>query len=211
MKWKIYNYPRFYDWYMKKLAGWIEVYRERELLHVLDQCVANNNVILDIGCGTGTTCMLLGKRYQNARIVGIDINSDFLSYAEQKVSSSGIKNVTFIKQDIANCTGEDISKDQIDIAICTLGLSVFTDWEKAIEQTFSILRPGGDFIVFDLFIDTQTFTGRLSNFLTKSFFKAHHDRMILNKLRETFIETDTIEIDVKPESKTSLFIFRGHK
>ncbi len=210
MKWKIYNHPKFYDWYMKRLAGWIEVYRERELVQVLDQCITNN-VVLDIGCGTGTTCVLLGKRYHNAQIVGIDINPGFLSYAEQKITNSGLENVKFIKQDITKCTLENISKDHIDVAICTLGLSVITDWEKAIDQIFSILSSGGNFIVFDFYIDTHKFIGKLSNFLTRLFFRAHHDRMILNKLRESFIEIDTVKIDVKPESKTTLFIFRGYK
>ena len=211
MKWKIYNHPGFYDRYMKRMAGWIEVYRERELVRVLDQCINDNNVVLDIGCGTGANCILLGKRYQNARIVGIDINPDFLGYAERKISDAGIKNVKLIRQDITGCTRESISKDRIDIAICILGLSVITDWEKAIERIFAILDPGGNFIVFDLYIDTQTFMGKLSNFLTGLFFGAHHDRMILNRLRSSFIETDTIKIDVKPESGTALFIFRGRK
>ncbi len=207
---KIYNHPKFYDWYMKRLAGWIEVYRERELIQVLDQFITNN-VVFDIGCGTGTTCTLLGKRYKNAQIVGIDINPDFLGYAERKIINYGVDNVKFIKQDITKCALENISKDHIDIAICALGLSVFTDWEKAIEKTFSILSPGGYFIVFDLYIDTQKIVGKLSSFLARLFFSAHHDRMILDKLRASFTEIDTIKIDVKPESKTTLFIFIGKK
>ena len=211
MKCSLYNYPRFYDWYIKKLAGWIEAYRERELLQTIDQCIDDNEVVLDICCGTGTTCILLGKRYKNAQIIGIDINSYFLDYAEKKIFNSGLENVQLINQDITRCTRENINKNHIDIAICILGFSVIKNWEKAIDQIHSILNPGGKIIVMDLYIDTEKYIGKISGFLARLFFKAHHDRMILKKLRSSFIEIDTILIEVKPESKTTLYIFQGYK
>lgn len=211
MKWKLLSSPKYYDWYIKKLAGWIEAYRENELLQVVDSCIADNAVVLDIGCGTGTTLILLGQQYPEAKIVGIDINPDYLSYAKQKLDDLGIENVKLIKQDVTKITKDNIGKDSIDIAICVLGLSVFPEWEQAIDQIYSILNSGGYFIVFDLYIDTQNVVGRFSNFLAKLFFRAHHDRMILNNLSATFTEIDTIKIDVKPESKTTLFIFKGKK
>lgn len=210
MHWKFYKHPKFYDWYMGKMAGWIEAYREKELVQVLDQCIADH-VVLDIGCGTGTNSILLGKRYPNARIIGIDINPEFLDLAEHKIADSGTKNVTLINQDITTCVSDDIGEDPVDIAVCTLGLSVIPEWEKAIERICSILNPGGYLIVFDLYIDTQSVMGKFSNFLTTLFFGAHHDRKILDKLQDSLAEVDTIKIDVKPESKTSLFIFRGQK
>lgn len=210
MIWTTYNHPKFYDWYMHRLAGWIEVYRERDFIQVADKCITDN-VVLDIGCGTGANCILLGKNYPNARIIGIDTNPLFLRRAEQKIADLGIDNVQLVEQDITKCNREDIIQDPIDVAICSLGLSVISDWEKAADQTFSILSPGGHFIVLDLNIDTQEFAGKLSNYLATLFFRAHHDRMILEKLREAFTEIDTVKIDVKPESKTALFIFHGQK
>ena len=87
--------------------------------------------------------------------VGIDINPDFLSYAERKIADSGVENATLLRRDINECTRESIGEDPIDIAIRVLGLSVIEDWEKAIDRTFSILNPGGIFVVFDLCIDTR--------------------------------------------------------
>jgi len=196
---------------MKKLSGWIESYRERELLQIIDPCIDDNDVVLDICCGTGATSILLGKRYPKAKIIGIDVNSIFLGHAEKKISDLAIGNVSLRELDITKCTRENIGEDHIDITICALGLSVIPEWEKAIDTISSILRPNGYVIVFDLFIDTHEFTGKASNFLTTLFFGAHHDRLILNTLKASFTEIDTIKIDVKPESKTTLFIFKGQK
>ena len=207
----LYNHPRFYDWYMKKLAGWIEIYRERELLEVIDPCIEDNAVVLDICCGTGANCILLGKRYPKARIIGIDINPVFIGHAEKKINDLAIKNVSLMELEITKCVRENIGDDHIDIAICALGLSVIPEWKKAIDQILSILKPSGYFIAFDLYIDTHEWTGKLSNLLTALFFGAHHDRLILDRLKASFTEIETIKIDVKPESKTELFIFKGRK
>ena len=43
--------------------------------------------ILDTGCGMGFTTNELGKFYQNSKVVGVDVSSDGISYAQNTFGS----------------------------------------------------------------------------------------------------------------------------
>ena len=52
---------------------------------------------------------------------------------------------------------------RIQRVLCTLGLSVFPDWELAFHRSFDLLESGGIYVVLDLFDDSRTFETRLVN------------------------------------------------
>jgi ubiquinone/menaquinone biosynthesis C-methylase UbiE len=127
------------------------------------------------------------------------------------MKNKNLENVIFIKKDITRCNKEELSGKNIDVIICTLGFSAITDWEKAIERSISFLKPNGDLIVSDLYRGGKDFVCKLNNIISKFFFNAYNDREILNKLKSTIKEIETIQIEIKPKYKTNLFIFHGKK
>ncbi|HRD56139.1 MAG TPA: methyltransferase domain-containing protein [Parachlamydiaceae bacterium] len=51
--------------------------------------------ILDLGCGGGQFALELGKRYPKIKVVGVDIASDAIEYANKQLKKTALKNVSF--------------------------------------------------------------------------------------------------------------------
>lgn len=206
----IYKHPKLYDLYIQKIIYAIELQMRTNISNILDKC-ENKDTILDIACGTGLNCFYFGKKYPKSQMIGLDLSEKFLRYTKMKNKKLGLDNIVFIKQDITKCSKQEISKKNIDVIICTLGFSAISNWEKAIEQSVSILKPGGHLVVSDLYTDGTRGIGKLNNIISKFFFNAYNDRKILDKLKSSLKEINTIEINIKPKYKTNLFIFHGIK
>jgi ubiquinone/menaquinone biosynthesis C-methylase UbiE len=72
----------------------------------------SNMKVLEVGCGTGA----LSRKIANwlgpkSRIIGVDIDSDYLNYAKNKANLLGVKNVEYIEGDALRLPFEDNSID----------------------------------------------------------------------------------------------------
>lgn len=57
---------------------------------------------------------------------------------------------------------------EIHRILCTLGLSVFSEWQQVFERTFDMLTSGGLYCVIDLYNDQKMFQTRVVNMLAGS-------------------------------------------
>jgi release factor glutamine methyltransferase len=57
-------------------------------------------IIVDIGTGCGNIAISLGKEYQNARVIGIEISKKALDYAIKNAKFHRVRNVEFLKGDL---------------------------------------------------------------------------------------------------------------
>lgn len=72
--------------------------------------------ICDIGTGNGVVPLILSKRF-DGNIVGVEIQKDLVSLAEESVSFNNISNIQIINNDIKDFTcSENISK--FDLVLC---------------------------------------------------------------------------------------------
>ncbi len=60
----------------------------------------DNNVVLDLFCGTGTIGQILASRSENAQIVGVDIVESAIEDAKENASRNGIEGVKFYAADV---------------------------------------------------------------------------------------------------------------
>lgn len=94
-------------------------------------------VIVDLGCGNGDMLRMLSdyaaKNQWNFKLIGIDANSDAISYAREL--SALYPNITYRTEDIFS---EDFEKLQYDIALCTLTLHHFH--EEEVLQLMQVLK-----------------------------------------------------------------------
>ena len=59
------------------------------------------DVVIDLGCGTGLCFPLIMEKIgSNGKLIGVDISSEMLSVAEDKVKSAGWANVELVHSDI---------------------------------------------------------------------------------------------------------------
>jgi S-adenosylmethionine-diacylgycerolhomoserine-N-methlytransferase len=130
--------------------------------------------VMDIGCGTGLNFeLILNAVGTQGTLIGIDSSAKMLNRARQKVSHQGWRNVHLLQLDTRKLTRNDLEAFTggsiiIDSIICTLGLSVFSDWQAVFEKSFDLLESGGRYCVMDIFNDKVTLRNRIVSILANS-------------------------------------------
>jgi ubiquinone/menaquinone biosynthesis C-methylase UbiE len=130
--------------------------------------------VLDLGCGSGLNFELIIDAIGNqGTLIGVDFSAKMLQRAQKTIDMNGWKNVFLLQQDATKLnikelniySGNDIRIDRI---LCTLGLSVFPDWQLVFEKSFNLLEQNGKFGIMDLYNNKRTFQTRMVNFLADS-------------------------------------------
>lgn len=130
--------------------------------------------VLDVGCGSGLNFeLIIDAIGPHGTLIGVDFSAKMLVRAKQTIEKHGWKNVFLLQQDATKLnlkelnihSGNDIRIDRI---LCTLGLSVFPDWQLVFEKSFNLLEPNGKYGIMDLYNGKRTFQTRIVNFLADS-------------------------------------------
>jgi SAM-dependent methyltransferase len=96
--------------------------------------------VLDVGCGEGRFCRMLGER--GARTVGIDPTTPFL--AEAKRLQDGGRFVRSVAERLP------FADKSFDLVVTYLTLIDIADYRAAIREMGRVLRPGGRLLVANL-------------------------------------------------------------
>jgi tRNA (cmo5U34)-methyltransferase len=101
--------------------------------------------VLDLGCGTGGTSVVLLKDFPLARVTGIDSSSDMLAVAAAKVKQTTWR-IDFICQNINHPL--PLVEGAFDAIISAFSLHYLTEDEKKalFSRCCEALKPGGMFI-----------------------------------------------------------------
>lgn len=99
------------------------------------------DTVLELGCGTGSTALLLAPSVAN--YVASDISENMLTIGRRKAREKDIKNVEFHSADAGLPTGTGQTYDAV-LALNLLHL--VEDLPAALDQAYADLKPGGHFI-----------------------------------------------------------------
>lgn len=110
------------------------------LLHIKPEAT-----VLVVGIGTGEDLQFFDDSCQ---VYGIDISDDMLKKAYKKVGTS---KVSLLKMNAENLAFND---DSFDVVVMNLILSVVENPNKAASEASRVLKPGGNLLVFDKFLNT---------------------------------------------------------
>jgi ubiquinone/menaquinone biosynthesis C-methylase UbiE len=100
------------------------------------------DVVLDIGCGTGTQCRDLAGNVK--QVTGIDISSKLLAIAEQRKAERKLDNIEFIKTSLYD---ECLKADSFDVVMAFFVLHFFEDIDAVFQRIHELLKPRGLFIL----------------------------------------------------------------
>lgn len=101
----------------------------------------SGETVLDISCGTGLVTIPVAQIVQPGGLVtGIDLSEGMIEEAKSRAAEHGIDNVTYLRMDAEVI---DFPDNTFDLVICSLGLMYFPNPDKALEEIYRVLNPGG--------------------------------------------------------------------
>jgi SAM-dependent methyltransferase len=105
-------------------------------------------VVLDLGSGGGLDVLAASKYVgPGGKVYGLDMTDDMLAVANKNKEQMGATNVEFLKGYIEDIPLPDESVDVI-ISNCVINLS--EDKERALSETYRVLKKGGRLAVADI-------------------------------------------------------------
>ena len=106
--------------------------------------IADGDLLVDMGTGTGRVLELLAGRFRRA--IGIDTNQQMLAYARARTQGPTFAHVQIRQGDICNLTLPDRAAEAV---IMHQVLHYLPEPARAIAEATRILRPGGRLLIVD--------------------------------------------------------------
>ena len=133
-----------------RLAGVLELRaaddRQREMLHsyLSELNPQPSSTVLEVGCGTGAVCRVLADIPNVETVVGLDPSSVFIDKAKEL--SEGIAGVSF---QLGDGRSLDYENESFDAVVFHTTLCHILNAEKALQEAYRVLKPGGFLAAFD--------------------------------------------------------------
>lgn len=121
----------------------------RKLAERLRAVLPDGSDVLELAPGPGFLSIEMAKGGK-LRVIGLDISKTFVGLARRNAAEAGVK-VNFIEGNASAMTFVDSS---FDFLVCRAAFKNFSQPQKAFQEMYRVLRPGGTALVIDLLRDT---------------------------------------------------------
>ncbi|MEO0854278.1 MAG: class I SAM-dependent methyltransferase [Cyanobacteria bacterium J06648_11] len=113
----------------------------------LDVVRGKPNRILDLGCGTGSTTLMLKQAFPQAEVVGLDLSPHMLVVAERKSQRDRLP-VTWMHGNAMKTSFPDESFDLVTLAL-VLHETPSAIARQILTECFRLLKDGGEIVILD--------------------------------------------------------------
>ncbi len=110
----------------------------------VEEKLKSGGKIADIGCGFGSSTILMAKTYPNSKVIGIDFHAPSIEAARQKARDENLSNVEFVV-----ARAQDFKETDFDFACIFDALHDMGDPIGAAQHIKSALKPNGTFMVVE--------------------------------------------------------------
>lgn len=141
--------PAWIRWFVELENPFFSVVRSNTIIQHLG--LQPGMRVLDVGCGPGRVTIPLAMNVgPQGEVVAIDLQPKMLQRAEQKARQAKLSNITFHQ---AKMGEGKFDLHQFDRAILVCVLGEIPAREKAFEELFQALKPGGVLSVTEVIAD----------------------------------------------------------
>lgn len=134
------NFAKDYDgWYLSKLGKFVDDVEKSLLQELADFCNGDN--ALDIGAGTGTYSIWLGKKGLN--VTALDQSTEMMKVAKDKAEKEGL-NINRILGDAHNLPFSD---NTFDLVISVTAIEFMDNPKRVLEEAMRVLKPNGKLVI----------------------------------------------------------------
>ena len=102
--------------------------------------LADDDVVADIGAGSGYFSFRIARKVPNGKVLAVDIQPEMLELIEDRKARDGVDNVEGI---LGRVDDPNLPPDSIDAAIMVDAYHEFSHPFEMIEGIYNALRPGG--------------------------------------------------------------------
>jgi phosphatidylethanolamine/phosphatidyl-N-methylethanolamine N-methyltransferase len=113
--------------------------------------------VLEVGIGTGLNLPLYPPL---TRLTGIDLSSEMLDKAVERVQTLAMPNVTL---KVMDATSLDFADNEFDAAVATYTISAVPDPVAVLREMRRVVKPGGTIVVLNHFRSERRIMSRLED------------------------------------------------
>ncbi len=110
-----------------------------------------DQVVLEVGCGTGRNLIQAARRYPEARFYGFDISNEMLITARSSIERAGLSDrITLAQGDATSFDMKELfGVEAADRIFISYALSMIPPWRDAIPEAVKALAPQGRLHIVD--------------------------------------------------------------
>ena len=113
-------------------------------LEGIDGKLKSGGKIADVGCGQGSSSLIMARAYPASKVVGFDFHGPSIEQAKEKAANQGVDNVEFEVS-----AAKEISVGGFDLVCIFDALHDMGDPVGAARQAAEMLKPDGTFMVVE--------------------------------------------------------------
>ena len=129
---------------------------KKRLIEIMN--INSNDKVIDVGSGTGDLTKIILKENKNVLIYSVDLNLEMLNEAKKQFNNQQKKNIKFINANAENLPFENNFFDKYVISFCLRNITYI---EKALHESFRVLKPGGIFYCLEFSAPTSNLMNKI--------------------------------------------------
>ncbi len=103
--------------------------------------LGRDKAVLEIGCGTGTTALILAEFVKD--LTATDISSEMITIANEKKDAQKVSNVHFAQ---ATLSDDSLKEGSFDVILANNLIHLLDNTDQVMKRIHALLKPGGVFI-----------------------------------------------------------------